>query len=169
MTRILDTLIAAARAQASASHPTTDAVSGARAAIHACSTLAAARDLDLELSEPAHSVLAGVDAALLERVLAPLLENACRHARQRIHVDVAEVDSTVEIAVQDDGRGVAVDERDAIFAPGYRQGSNGSDSGHGGAGLGLALARRLARGVGGDVRLGSSSSGARFVVTLPHA
>jgi signal transduction histidine kinase len=75
----------------------------------------------------------------------------------------------VEIAIQDDGRGVSAGDRDAIFAPGYRRGSNGSDAGHGGAGLGLALARRLARGVGGDVRLGSSSNGARFVVTLPHA
>ena len=169
MTRILDTLIAAARAQANSSHPTTDAVSGARAAIHACTNLAGARDLDLELSEPDHAVLAGVDAALLERVLAPLLENACRHARQRIHVHVADVDSTVEIAIQDDGRGVAADHRDAIFAPGYRRGSNGSAASHGGAGLGLALARRLARGVGGDVTLGPSSNGARFVVTLPHA
>jgi signal transduction histidine kinase len=169
MTRILDTLIAAARAQASSSHPTTDAVTGARAAIHACSSLAATRELGLELSEPAHPVLASVDAAVLERVLAPLLENACRHASQRIQVDVAEVDGAVAIAVQDDGRGVNAADRDEIFAPGYHKASNRSDAGHGGAGLGLALSRRLARGVGGDVTVGPSTHGARFVVTLPHA
>jgi signal transduction histidine kinase len=167
MTRILDTLIAAARAQANSSHPSTDAVTGARAAIQACSNLATARKLELELAEPAHPVLAGVDAGLLERVLAPLLENACRHARRRIRIDVALVDSTVEIAVHDDGDGVHAADRDQIFDPGYRHAANGS--GAGGAGLGLALARRLARGVGGEVTLGSSPVGARFVVTLPHA
>ncbi len=169
MTRILDTLLAAARAQASSTQPTTDAVSGARAAIHACANLADARWLDLELSEPAHPVLAGVDGGLLERVLAPLLENACHHARRRIQVDVAELDATVEIAVQDDGPGVNGADRDQIFAPGYRNAINGSSTGHDGAGLGLALARRLARGVGGDVTLGTASAGARFIVTLPHA
>ncbi len=172
MTNILDTLIAAARAQASSSHPSTDAVTGARAAIHACAGLATARDLKLELSEPARQVLAGVDAGLLERVLAPLLENACRYARRRIHIDVSEVDSTVEIAVQDDGEGVDATDRDQIFDPGYRHrgaGANGGGAGHAGAGLGLALARRLARGVGGEVSLSPSTGGARFVVTLPHA
>jgi signal transduction histidine kinase len=34
--------------------------------------------------------------------------------------------------------------------------------------LGLALARRLARGVGGDVTLGATPRGARFIVSLPH-
>jgi signal transduction histidine kinase len=85
---------------------------------------------------------------------------------------VSEVDSTVEIAVQDDGEGVDAADRDQIFDPGYRHrgtGANGAGAGHGGAGLGLALARRLARGVGGEVSLSSSTGGARFVVTLPHA
>jgi signal transduction histidine kinase len=169
MTRILDTLIAAARAQASSSHPTTNAVSCARAAIRACSNLAATRDLDLELIEPPRPLLAGVDAGLLERVLAPLLENACRHAARRVEVDVGEIDASVAIAVHDDGPGVKAADRDAIFAPGHRQTTNGSGSDHGGAGLGLALARRLARGVGGDVTLATSNDGARFVVTLPRA
>ena len=168
MTRILDTLLAAARAQASSTQPTTDAVSGARAAIHACANLADARCLDLELSEPAHPVLAGVDGGLLERVLAPLLENACHHARRRIQVDVAELDATVEIAVQDDGPGVNAADRDRSSLPAIGRDQR-LGTGHGGAGLGLALARRLARGVGGDVTLGTASAGARFIVTLPHA
>jgi signal transduction histidine kinase len=169
MTRILDTLIAAARAQSNSSHPTTNAVSAARAAIDACANLAAARDLDLELIEPSHPVLAGVDGGLLERVLAPLLENACRHAARRVQLDVGEVDVSVEIAVHDDGLGVQADDRDHIFVPGYRRTVNGSGGEHAGAGLGLALSRRLARGVGGDVTLATSTGGARFIVTLPHA
>lgn len=175
MTRILDTLIAAARAQASSAQPISDPVAGARAAIQACARLAADRRLALELSEPEQRVVAGVDGGLLERVLAPLLENACRHARQEIHVDVARVDGAIEIAIQDDGQGVCAEDRERIFDPGYRArparpAPGPSDNGGPapGAGLGLALARRLARGVGGDVTLGASPRGARFVVSLPH-
>ncbi len=82
---------------------------------------------------------------------------------------MGEIDASVAIAVQDDGPGVKAADRDAIFAPGHRQTTNGSGSDHGGAGLGLALARRLARGVGGDVTLATSNGGARFVITLPRA
>jgi len=170
MTRILDTLIAAARAQASSAQTTSDAGTAARAAIQACSRLAATRQLELELSEPPHPALVGIDSGLLERALAPLLENACHHASHRIEVQVAEVHSTVQIAVQDDGRGVSAADRDEIFAPGFRLAANGATAGRdNGAGLGLALARRLARGVGGDVTLAPSTAGARFVITLPRA
>jgi signal transduction histidine kinase len=169
MTRILDTLIAAARAQASSAPTLSDPVAGTRAAIQACSGLAAARRLALELTEPEHRVVAGVDGGLLERVLAPLLENACRHAEHAVRVAVAQVDGVIEIAVEDDGRGILAEDRDRIFDPGYRAPQAAANGGPSpGAGLGLALARRLARGVGGDVTLRPSSGGARFIVSLPH-
>ena len=169
MTRILDTLIAAARAQAGSGHAISDPVAGTRAAIQACSGLAASRRLAVELTEPDRQLLAGVDGDLLERVLSPLLENACRHAQHAIHVDIAQVEGAIEIAVQDDGHGVSATQPERIFDPGYRA-SDGAANGRPspGAGLGLALARRLARGVGGDVRLGASPHGARFIVSLPH-
>jgi signal transduction histidine kinase len=169
MTRILDTLIAAARAQAGSGQAISDPVAGTRAAIQTCSGLAASRRLAVELTEPDRQLLAGVDGDLLERVLSPLLENACRYAEHAIHVDIAQVDGVIEIAVQDDGHGVLSAEPERIFDPGYRA-AEGADNGgpSPGAGLGLALARRLARGVGGDVTLGPSPRGARFIVSLPH-
>jgi signal transduction histidine kinase len=169
MTRILDTLIVAARAQAGSAQSISDPVAGTRAAIEGCSRLAAARSLAVELTEPERQVVAGVDGDLLERVLSPLLENACRHAEHAIRVDIAQVDSVIEIAVQDDGNGVVAAERERIFEPGYRARDAAADGGRSrGAGLGLALSRRLARGVGGDVTLGASTRGARFIVRLPH-
>jgi signal transduction histidine kinase len=169
MTRILDTLIAAARAQAGSRQVTSDPVAGTRAAIHACHGLAAARQLAVELTEPDRQILAGVDGDLLERVLSPLLENACRHAEQAIRVDIAQVDGTIEIAVHDDGHGVLAAERERIFDPGYRAADGAANGGPSpGAGLGLALSRRLARGVGGDVTLDAGARGARFIASVPH-
>ncbi len=54
--------------------------------------------------------------------------------------------------------------RGALFEPGRRADPG---DGHDGAGLGLALARRLARAAGGDLTLAAAGPGARFAVTLP--
>jgi signal transduction histidine kinase len=169
MVKILDTLISAARAQAARPHATSDAEAGARAAIHACAPLAAARRVAIELEAPRERIVAAVDGTLLERVLSPLLENACRYATERVTVAITREDSAVRFAVQDDGPGIPQDDFENVFTPGYR-GGNGDAGAHAvnGAGLGLPVARRLARGVGGDVRASASSSGARFIVSLPR-
>ncbi|HEY1509874.1 MAG TPA: HAMP domain-containing sensor histidine kinase [Solirubrobacteraceae bacterium] len=169
MARILDTLISAARAR-SAPHSSSDAQSGARAAIQGCEPLASRSEVQIVLDAPAERIVAGVDAMLLERVLSPLLENACRYAHTKVTLGVATEDSTVRFDVQDDGPGIREADFENVFKPGYRGDSAdpGAQAGHG-AGLGLAVARRLARGVGGNVRVAESASGARFVVTLPHA
>jgi signal transduction histidine kinase len=105
----------------------------------------------------------GVDAAIVERILAPILDNAFRYAQQTVTVCARRAPDSVVIEVSDDGPGVAPDVRDDVFEPG-RRGAGGD--GHDGAGLGLALARRLARAAAGDVTLGAGSV---FVVRLPPA
>jgi signal transduction histidine kinase len=60
---------------------------------------------------------------------------------------------------------VAEDDRERIFEPGAR-GAAGTTYAQG-TGLGLALARRLARAADGDVRSEASASGACFVIDLP--
>jgi signal transduction histidine kinase len=72
------------------------------------------------------------------------------------------------VTLEDDGPGVQGEERERIFEPGVR-GSAASPDSATSAGLGLALARRLARTAGGDVRLGDSARGAQFLVALPAA
>ncbi len=94
--------------------------------------------------------------ALVTRALAPLVENAGRHARQRVTVDLR-ARYLVEIAVGDDGPGVPPGLRESIFEPGA--------STQGSSGLGLGIARRVARSLGGDVVL----CGDEFVLRLPRA
>jgi signal transduction histidine kinase len=75
---------------------------------------------------------------------------------------------SVEFLVADDGPGVGGVERDLIFEPGFR-GAAGSTRDHRGAGLGLALSRRLARAVGGEVEALQNGAGATFRARIPSA
>ncbi|WP_020574596.1 sensor histidine kinase [Actinopolymorpha alba] len=108
----------------------------------------------------------GVSADILERVLSPVLDNAVRHAHREVHLSVRRAESAVEILIEDDGPGLADQVAEAAFTPGWR---HDPDDGHDGAGLGLPLARRLARSAGGDVHHVSTASGATFAILLPAA
>ncbi|MFF2848425.1 sensor histidine kinase [Streptomyces sp. NPDC058001] len=110
-------------------------------------------------------VIAGVSPALLERIAAPLLDNALRHARSRVVLRAVRRPDTVRVEVEDDGYGVPASFLGELFQPGRRAEPG---DGHGGAGLGLPLARRLARSAGGEVGYDQQHTpGARFVITLP--
>ncbi|WP_007507021.1 MULTISPECIES: sensor histidine kinase [Pseudofrankia] len=108
------------------------------------------------------------DPDLAERILAPIVDNALRHARSAVALRIDQTDpaatraSAVQVAITDDGPGFTPDEVDAVFEPGYRGAAATGD----GAGLGLPLARRLAQLAGGDV-LVVPAPGGRVVVMLP--
>jgi signal transduction histidine kinase len=110
------------------------------------------------------TVLVGVEQAVVERMLAPILENARRYARNEVRVEIRRSGNEVLIDVSNDGQPIDGDLLESIFEPGVR-GDPGD--GHDGAGLGLALARRLARSAEGDVVALPSATGAIFRVTLP--
>jgi signal transduction histidine kinase len=118
-----------------------------------------AKGVAIELFPPAAPMRVGADREQVAQALAPLLDNAISHARSRVGVSLGAENGRVTITVQDDGAGVPVDRSEALFEPGA--------STRGGAGLGLPLARRLARSCGGDVVLAESASGARFELRLP--
>ncbi|TCR26667.1 ATP-binding protein [Streptomyces sp. BK205] len=108
---------------------------------------------------------AGVTASILERIVSPLLANALRHAERTVAIRARPASGAVRIDVEDDGPGVPKTFAADLFQPGRRA---DPDDGHDGAGLGLALARRLARAAGGDVvHDADHTPGARFTVTLP--
>jgi two-component system OmpR family sensor kinase len=162
MTEIIDTLMETARHAANPATATCDVHAAAGAAVAACAPLAETHDVALELAPSRGAARARVEQALAERILQPLLENACRHARTRADVSVEVVGTDVRVTVVDDGPGIDASALETVFEPGAR--SADSD----GAGLGLPLARRLARAGNGDVIARSGASG-EFVVTLPSA
>jgi two-component system osmolarity sensor histidine kinase EnvZ len=102
----------------------------------------------------------------MRRCVTNLLENALRHGT-RSEVSAAMAGTMVEIAVDDDGPGIPPEQREEAFRPFHRLDS-GRSLASGGVGLGLAIARDIARGHGGDIVLGESRlGGLRAVVKLP--
>ena len=109
-----------------------------------------------------------VDEEMLRQIVINLLSNAAKFTgRGSIHVQARADNGTVEIAVADTGIGIAADKLESIFAE-FEQADASSTRVHGGTGLGLTIARRLARLMGGDVRADSMPSvGSTFTLTLP--
>ncbi len=168
--RILDALLAAARAEAGL-------LGGAARVGEAVERVAAeappptAARIDFVASGELDATV-DVDPTLLERMLAPVLENAFRYAETRVSVLARRDGSRIAIAVADDGPGVAADEAESIFEPGVRgtAASGAEGDSRSGAGLGLALSRRLTRAAGGDlVLVPGEKRGARFELRLPGA
>ena len=98
---------------------------------------------------------------LVVRAVSPVVENAVRHATSRVCLDTVGSASSVELRIGDDGPGVEGSVRETLFAP-------GTAGPGGGTGLGLGIARRVARSIGGDVELADGDGGAVFVVRLPR-
>jgi two-component system OmpR family sensor kinase len=163
---IVETLVSAARHESEPSG-VADAAQAARRAAESCSELAEERAVTLTVANPPGALRVGVDLGFAERILHPVLENACLYGRHHVHMSVARADHSVLFTVDDDGPGIAEGEQESIFEPAAR-GSAGGDVGTG-AGLGLALARRLARAASGDVVASASPDGGRFVIRLPAA
>ncbi|MFD1500218.1 sensor histidine kinase, partial [Streptosporangium lutulentum] len=103
------------------------------------------------------------------RVITNLLDNAERHARQSITVEVWANGDQAELVVDDDGEGVAEVHREMIFERFTRLDAARSRD-RGGTGLGLAIARAVAQAHNGTIEVGSSAAGgARFTLRLPLA
>ena len=99
---------------------------------------------------------------VVRRALAPLVDNARRHAAASVTLELSSGDGRVRLAVRDDGPGLDPALGERAFEPGARGAGARGD----GVGLGLPLARRLARSCGGDVVAGTGPGGC-FVLELP--
>lgn len=162
--RVLETLLASARAAMPGKTTASDAQEAARRAVAPLRQGLAAQGKSIEFVG-ARPVRVAVEADLLERILSPLLENAVRHARQQITLEIHARGSDAIVAIDDDGAGVRPADRERIFEPGFSGGARRRACA--GAGLGLPLARRLARAAGGDVQARPSTAGGSFLVRLP--
>jgi signal transduction histidine kinase len=97
------------------------------------------------------------------RALSNILENAIEYAGGA-EATVTDRGDAVEIAVRDRGPGIPAHEQERVFEPFYRL-DRARSSSHDGAGLGLSIARNIARSHGGDVMLSNRAEGG-LVVTL---
>jgi signal transduction histidine kinase len=122
-----------------------------------------------------HIELVGADQPLpangesqgVVQILVNLLGNAVRHSPEGgTVVAIAERrESQIAVTIADEGSGIAEADQERIFERYER-----ADDTPGGIGLGLAISRRLARSMGGDIQLQSApGAGARFTLVLPSA
>jgi len=120
----------------------------------------------LLVDAPAPIMLA-IKPNALGRCVTNLVDNALKHGRH-VFVSLARDDEKfVEIFVDDDGPGIPADKREDAFRPFYRL-DEGRNLQSGGVGLGLAIARDIARAHGGDLFLDNSPQGGlRAIIRLP--
>jgi signal transduction histidine kinase len=163
-----DRIVAAADDMGSAMTTLLDAARGSGSTATAdvrdvLATVAARTGLQLPIVVGAvgEGLVAAVPADVLGRALAPIVDNAARHGRSSVRLSAQREGDRITVSVEDDGDGVREEVGD-VFEPGVR------DARSEGAGLGLALARRLARSVGGDAVLVSRAP-AVFQVLVPVA
>ena len=129
----------------------------------------AAMTLVVTIDERTRLTTVRTDGAAVEQILFNLVDNACKYATaddRRIHIG-AEADARrLRLTVEDHGPGVGLDVRRRLFAP-FSKSARAAANSAAGVGLGLALCRRLARRLGGDLRLArSGADGCRFELTL---
>ena len=167
MTRTIDTLVAAQRQQTGLARGSADSQVVLDEVAATCGELAGERGVELGVKPPIATVLIGLDAEVALRILQPVVENACQCAAAHVTLGVERRGSEVVFTVGDDGPGVRPSERERIFEPGVRGSAGESDRAFPGAGLGLALSRRLARAASGDVEASANRRGGHFIVRLP--
>jgi signal transduction histidine kinase len=124
------------------------------------------RGIKVEVEGPEALRARGQERAVIQ-ILVNLIVNAIRYSPQggTIRLSFTRTSGTASVTVSDEGPGVAHGDEERIFERFER-----AHPKEGGAGLGLAISRRLARSMGGDVSLDSApGEGARFTLTLPSA
>ena len=134
-----------------------------------CSDMALIRENNIELTydQIEQNILYTGNKALLVRALTNLISNAFRYGKENghIHVSLQKSGASVLLSVQDDGEGIAEDEKEKVFRRFY-QGDN--SRGGIGTGLGLSMAEEIARFHGGSILLESQvGQGSTFTIVLP--
>jgi len=128
---------------------------------------AAERGIRIDPPGTDETLLASGDDGRVVQILVNLIGNAIRHSPDQasIWLRVETQGGLALVIVADQGQGIAPEHHARIFEKFARLGQDGS-----GSGLGLYIARRLARAMGGDIVVDSApGQGARFVLSLPAA
>jgi signal transduction histidine kinase len=136
-----------------------------RAVVVDVSRQAAAVHADRAITVDASDASVAGNEDALRQLMWILLDNAFRHARSAVSVDLSVDGDWARLAVGDDGPGIALEERERVFERFYR--ADAARTGHG-AGLGLSIARWITEQHGGRLIADRSrSGGAGLFVDLP--
>ncbi len=126
--------------------------------------------LVLQRDLPATPLRVSTDRDALEQIVLNLIDNACKYAAGGGEITVsarARSGGGIEVSVADRGPGVPVAHRERIFEKFHRV-DDALTAEKTGAGLGLSIARQLARGLGGELRYAPrTGAGAEFILELP--
>jgi signal transduction histidine kinase len=171
--RVVEALLFLARADAEAALPDLEPLDlAAWAADHLGAWSGHERAADLRLEgDDAGPLRIRAHPALLGQLLGNLLENACKYSEPGTPVVVRawREPGVVAIAVEDRGCGIPTEDLPRVFEPFYRA-ESARRLGRAGAGLGLAVARRIAAALGGTIEVASETGrGSRFVLRFPEA
>jgi two-component system, chemotaxis family, CheB/CheR fusion protein len=130
---------------------------------------AGARGLDLEFLAPGERMIARTDAGKLRQILTNLTGNALKYTiRGGVRLEVQADDEWMTFRVHDTGPGIPTDRLEDIFEP-FVQLDSSPTRAQGGTGLGLSVARRHARLLGGDVIVERTSpAGSTFTARIPR-
>ena len=121
---------------------------------------------DAVLTEPGERVVANVRPVLLRRALRNLIGNAVTYGKNAA-VSVAQQHGQLRIIIEDNGPGIAPDLIDSMFEP-FARAETSRSRATGGSGLGLTIARAIARAHNGDVVLENRADGGlRASILLP--
>jgi two-component system, OmpR family, sensor histidine kinase MtrB len=129
-------------------------------------------DIPIELDSELAGVLIRADKRRLVRVIANLLDNARKYGGGATRIELRRLPAALQIAVEDAGPGVPVEERDLVFDRFSRGAGSNRRSGSEGVGLGLSLVSEhvaLHKGTVWVEDRHDGQDGARFVVELPVA
>jgi two-component system osmolarity sensor histidine kinase EnvZ len=122
--------------------------------------------IELRVRQPSSDLVLPLKRQAFKRAITNLVTNAARYG-DYVVIRASTDKEWLRIDVDDDGPGIPPAERDNVFRPFYRLG-NGRNQDTGNTGLGLAIARDIARSHGGDITLSESSMGGlRATVRVP--
>jgi signal transduction histidine kinase len=127
--------------------------------------------LDIEVDVKTRSTQIRTNRLAVEQILSNLVDNACKYGRssanRTIELSATSGNGHAALIVNDFGPGIAPQQRHKLFEPFHKSAHEAADTAPG-VGLGLALSRRLARQMGGDLRFRTGqAAGAGFELVLP--
>jgi signal transduction histidine kinase len=170
--RLVDDLLFVARSDAGAARTATQAVAleeVVRRAVAAARTLAEPRGVRIEERFGGSRMVVQGDPDRLRQLVLILLDNAVRYSERGglVTAELASLPGALRLAIGDEGVGIAPEELERVFER-FHRGTEAAVRHAGGSGLGLPLARAIARAHGGEATLESRpGEGTVAIVVLP--